>query len=612
MISVDHDQIKPYLSILIAVCDSKHELLSSHDGIIEILKAESEIVEENISETRFIEVSNETLCYMSTYKIDKEPSWLKGSEIKDVEHHCIISFQKGHHAAFYFSEKGRKDHIRSFFSHALYLPNIKPVEIAQIYFNFLDEDNVKMLWLNDITGKTTYKAESKVLGGDGVADSLDPMSDQSYTLSAARTKTKLSSGEASIGINPFKSSLWRGPCQDWNTFEGRINELLDKINSSTGKNNSPISILSYPVSNAKDLSEAYDFSLVDPLFLPEAVSPSKKELLEKLQEYSFETATSLTPGSKIHLKVFCLDKKCCDIVVEPVINEFEVSFTKHTTNYVTNEKQKAQLFERIFNHPELIKCWYESGHAIVGGMVFQTAYRDASFNNIIWVDFEDYEVNKEKPTKRINNKISGKSEVADLSKIGIQKSLFCWIKNLWCSEWLSKDDFLTKENAVGWLYCDDGAQEKADFISLSESQGQYILTFIHVKSIKKNDSTNRKISVCAHDVVLNQAIKNLRYCDRKKLVDSLQQRIDEADKKYCWKDGKTAKASDFINALTLIKARQNLRTRVIVVHPHTQRSVYDGTSDENNIKRQLNTLLLSTENAIRATNSDFYLVASDK
>lgn len=602
MISVEVEQVKPYLSILIASCEGKSQLLESHKGIIDILKSESGIDEDNFSEASFIEVSAETYSYMSTYKVDKEPSWLKGSEIKDTEHHCVISFQKGKYAAYYFSEKGRKDQIRSFFGHSTYLPNTKPIEIAELYHNFLDEDNVKMLWLNDITGKTTYKAESKVLGGDGVADALDPMSDQSYTLSAARTKTKLGSGEASIGINPFKSSLWRGPCQDWTTFEARINELLDKINTSSGKNNSPISILAYPISDATDLADAYDFSLVDPMFLPEDISPTKKELLEKLQDYRIDTTSSLT-GPNIYLDIFYQGKKCCNLIVEPKIDEFEVSFTKLSSNYVRNEKKRAQVFERILHYPELIKCWYESGHAIVGGMVFQTSYRDVTFNNIIWSDFDKYVLDKEKPT---NDK-----DVADLTQIGVQKSLFCWIKNFWCGAWLGSSDFKPKEDATGWLYCDDGAQEKADFINLTECQGQYVLTFIHVKSIKKKDSSSRKISVCAHDVVLNQAIKNLRYCDRKKLVDSLQERVDEANKKFCWKDGKKADANDFIKELTNIKAGNNIRTRVIVVHPHTQKSVYEKTPNNNNIKRQLNTLLVSTENAVRATNSDFYLLAFD-
>lgn len=602
MIKIEVEQVKPYLSILVASCDGKSQLIESHNSIADILKIESGVDDASFSEANFIEVSNETYCYLSTYRIDKEPSWLKDSEIKDIEHHCIISFQKGKYAAYYFSEKGRKDQIRSFFGHSGYLPNTKPMEIAELYHNFLDEDNVKMLWLNDITGKTTYKAESKVLGGDGVADALDPMSDQSYTLSAARTKTKLGSGEASIGINPFKSSLWRGPCRDWKTFEARINELLDKINTNSGKNNSPISVLAYPISDATNLSDAYDFSLVDPMFLPEDISPTKKDLLENLQEYRIDTSSSFS-GPNICLDIFYKGKKVSGLTVEPEIAEFEVSFKVLSTNHVLKEKKRAELFERIFRFPELVKCWYESGHAIVGGMVFQTSYRDVTFNNILWSDFDKYELDKEKPT---NNK-----DVAELSKIGVQKSLFCWIKNFWCGAWLSGNEFEPKEDANGWLYCDDGAQEKADFINLAQCQGHYILTFIHVKSIKKKDNSNRKISVCAHDVVLNQAIKNLRYCDRKKLVDSLQERVDGADKKYCWKDGKKANANDFIKELSNIKAANNIRTRVVVVHPHTKKSVYKQTPDDNNIKRQLNTLLVSTENAVRATNSDFYLIAFD-
>ena len=86
-------------------------------------------------------------------------------------------------------------------------------------FNFINEDSIKMLWLLGIHGKNTFKADSKVLGGNSVADTLDPLEDQSYMMSAVRTE--IGEQNRTIGLNPFKSSIWRGPCKDWETFEKR-------------------------------------------------------------------------------------------------------------------------------------------------------------------------------------------------------------------------------------------------------------------------------------------------------------------------------------------------------------------------------------------------------
>ncbi len=45
-----------------------------------------------------------------------------------------------------------------------------------------------MLWLSGIHGRDNFKADSKVLGGKSVADTLDPLIDQSYMMSAIRTE----------------------------------------------------------------------------------------------------------------------------------------------------------------------------------------------------------------------------------------------------------------------------------------------------------------------------------------------------------------------------------------------------------------------------------------
>ena len=95
--------------------------------------------------------------------------------------------------------------------------------------------------------------------------------------------------------------------------------------------------------------------------------------------------------------------------------------------------------------------------------------------------------------------------------IGTAGSLFCWIKNCWN---VNRDS-----GNSGWLACDDGSGELADFIHLDEHQGT--LSLIHIKGASTSSPT-RGISVGAYEVVVSQAIKNLRHLDRFYLAEGLR------------------------------------------------------------------------------------------
>ncbi|GEK16109.1 hypothetical protein [Aliivibrio fischeri] len=98
----------------------------------------------------------------------------------------------------------------------------------------------------------------------------------------------------------------------------------------------------------------------------------------------------------------------------------------------------------------------------------------------------------------------------------------------------------------------------------------HLISLIHVKASKSSE-ISRKISVGAHDVVLNQAIKNLRYTSRKVLVEDLKVRHDNAAHKGCWH----ANPEDFFNELLALKDNEHIKTRVVVVQPYTQKSTYE-------------------------------------
>lgn len=320
---LEKDNIAPYLSILMGVKCSQAEKCNTHNDIVNILREESK------NEIRFFASKEEYVgdiarVIFTPYQLLKPPSWLKGHDAKDVEHHVFVSFEVNGYFGFYFSEKGKKDEIRDHFNKK-YLPYVSPVPINHLNSNFINEDKIKMLWLTGIHGRNNFKADSKVLGGESVADTLDPLIDQSYMMSAVRTEV-WSNVDTTIGINTFKSAIWRGPCKDWQSFENRVIQILDLLSSNANQVANPISIISYPIANCSDLDEPYDFSLIDYEFFPEDDGQHRKELLRKLQhDYSVQLMPTFVK-SDILLYVFFNNEKVGDITLEPKINEYQVEF----------------------------------------------------------------------------------------------------------------------------------------------------------------------------------------------------------------------------------------------------------------------------------------------
>jgi hypothetical protein len=594
MNEIEISHTAPFLSILIGINNGVQTSEEIHKDVLKILKNEINDEEMITIFSTSSQISGEAFIEFTPYSVKRSPNWLKKGDIYDLENHLFISIHLGEYIAFYFSEKGLKDSIRDYFTSS-FLPKVKVVDINHLNYLFINEDRIKMLWLLGIHGKNSFKADSKVLGGNSVADTLDPLEDQSYMMSAVRTS--IGNSEKTIGLNPFKSSIWRGPCKDWDTFENNITYILDSLRSNSRSIDNPISILATPINDLNAIKNAYDLSLIDYSILPSEQSSAKKDLLKTVtHSYNWELIEGLG-NKKISLRIFHEKILCGELTVEPTIRDYEISFNVTGFTPVKNKKKTLEYFKRIFNHPEFIKCWYETGHAIVNAWLFKTDYRDVQYHNFIWADFENYDITQEKPN------VEGKLA---LDLIGKQKSLFCWVKNRWSGGWNTRDEFNTTEKPLGWLYCDDGAGEKADFIHIVEHKAEILISLIHVKAANAN-SLNRRISVGAHDIVLNQAIKNLRYVNRKNLLLDLQERAETSENKQCWLNNNSETSKNFTSYLQSIQKISNIKTRVIVIQPHTMKNFYE-TVKSSNIKKQLDVLLVSADNAIRSSGAEFHIL----
>src|SRR5262249_47459496 len=127
--------------------------------------------------------------------------------------------------------------------------------------------------------------------------------------------------------------------------------------------------------------------------------------------------------------------------------------------------------------------------------------------------------------------------------IGTEDSLFSWVKN----KWRSPDAPPSAES--GWLACDDGSMEIADFIHLDDQSNPPVLSLIHVKGAKSCERV-RDISVSAYEVVVGQAVKNVRFLDRILLEEGLKAGLEHKIGKLVWRNGDLMTREDMLKALS--------------------------------------------------------------
>lgn len=173
-------------------------------------------------------------------------------------------------------------------------------------------------------------------------------------------------------------------------------------------------------------------------------------------------------------------------------------------------------------------------------------------------------------------------------------ALFSWVAERLCPQ--------------GWLTCDDGSSEIADFV-LYEGDGS--VSFIHVKAAS-SDNPSRPVKVTSFEVVASQATKNLPYLDLTALVSRLSS--PGTDAPACWYNGtRTPGRADMIDYLRARPAQAPWR--VIVVQPQMTERCYDRvTSGPVSIERTrlqlLETMLNSARGTVTGLGADLDVIGS--
>ena len=240
---------------------------------------------------------------------------------------------------------------------------------------------------------------------------------------------------------------------------------------------------------------------------------------------------------------------------------------------------------------ELLTIYYDSGHMVDGRSIWSREVRTVPFPRWKFLDFAGFDISKEKPAGRSPDEIH--------SAIGLKgdDSLFNWVVNFY---------------STGWITCDDGPGEVADFVHVSQ---EGILSLIHVKGANTR-AEKRRIAVGSYEVVASQAAKNFVSLD----PPVLRSRLSAPTRAACatWTHGvRVADRAEFLDALDSRDAGDE--SRVVIIQPHVSELIYDtlrrpgahaGTSEDYYRLNLLETLLNTIRGSVTSLGADMDVIGS--
>ena len=608
--------IKPYASLTLARVSTGREApeLSKEilDEIEELLDFAAPIPARRLI-GRNGPIKNEDLTIGSIHYVESlRPGWTNDTETKDIINQIVVVCERGSHVAIVPTDTSWcRPLVKRFTGTGGGLSALEPIKMGTLNAAFA-EGAARTLWLSGIHVRTRVKADSKVLIGEDLRNALDPLGDQSYYFTAARCVTKIGERLTPVGITPRQSRVWIGPSRSWDDFMDYVSGVFDCLAAVEKKRQSddaPIPILASPISRTVDVRDAFDISVI----APEVTVEDSDEEIRKIHErWAYEAWYDVvsTKGANLVADVWLEQTPVgqLDIQVD-VANPADIRF-EFKQRPEKGREDLLQEFVELCKNRQLIQIRYESGHTLSNGMLYSSRLRDFRFDNWRFPDFAGFDICKEKPPEK---KKGGKKFSPEA--VGSGDSLFCWVVNNW-------PDLEGTGKRQGWLVCDDGAMEIADFIHLDTSMSPPLLSLIHVKG-SHGSGPGRSVSVSDYEVVTAQAQKNLRSLDKIILGAGLAKGLNKEIGKLVWLNGKKQPG----RAGFLAKLREvgdNLSRRVVILQPRLSRDVLESVRAEK--KRasgkksykpsggairlmQLETMLVEAQNACRTLGADFLVVA---
>lgn len=537
-------------------------------------------------------------AYAFISKREASPSWLTEGQLIDIDHTLVVLFRRGYFVAIH-GDSALLGSIQSWLDTDP-RPPYRRISEGILNAAFLNEGESRSMWLRGVHSPRSSKANTSHLGGPRLQDALLHSVHSTFAIGAARSLMRpdpdLQYLRGVIGVNQAKSQIWLqgslGPAEFFGTAADALN-LIDRITDAGISIENPYPILTSPTDGLSEVRGAFDIVAL-PSSEITAMGLDDPELLaaaELLQEAFIEVRA--VPNSPSFVVDVGEDRKIGGTLTGRLATDKRdvcLKFgLKGEPTYLSPVRKILDALELYAD--DLLSVYYESGHTAQYKRIYKQNIRSAPFPNWIFLDFVGYEISKEKPDTKVPQEIHDRiGESGD-------DSLFSWV---------------AEKFVDGYLTCDDGSGEIADFIYLSNDGD---ITLIHVKGAK-NSSQNRKVAVSAYEVVVGQAEKNVKYLDR----DTLAKRLESSpvSKPATWTFG--ARVNDRTDLRLLLGTLDSrIRFKVLVVQPHVSKIAYDriqrehetGTLSPNAAAMELLEGMLNIAHAgIVGSNADLFVVGS--
>jgi hypothetical protein len=395
----------------------------------------------------------------------------------------------------------------------------------------------------------------KNMAGRKLQDATNNLEDPFFALGSARAALPKEPGRAVltgiIGTTPRKSLVWYRQATDWPEFLSITEELFDLIESSLSGHRPIIPVfdnLAREIYDLTDVRGGIEVATLSPDDLPSipGIDDGAREAAALLQRAILDVNSS--PNSLRFTMDVGLDGSTTGTLGVSIKERdnggfrLDIGFANEPSDLIPTR----QILDAL-KHQELISIHFRSGHTFVAGGIYQRNPQVASFPQWQFEDFSNWNIKLEKPPR------NRPQELHDAIYSNGDLSLFSWVV----------DNY-----AEGWLTCDDGSGEIADFIHVAPNG---TLSMVHVKAVRRT-GPRRRVAATPYEVVASQATKNLIYAEPSRLRQKLLH--PPVSRPATWTDGKRENDRQaFLDAIDIRNVTDPVH--IVIVQPHLSRRIYN-------------------------------------
>lgn len=436
-----------------------------------------------------------------------------------------------------------------------------------------------MVWLQGVHQQRSTKPNSKALGGTRLQDAYDAIDDATYALTALRVKY-IPDDEAAVlagqlTISADRSHLSAKAMRDLPMFIAATDEALSMLAKSIDSPQLP-TLDGYATRERvpSRVHSAYDIRVIAPEEVPD--ESDRADLIRKhaelLRGALIRVAGDPTSRTAI-VEVGCDGTAAGRLELTPTPIRGRVALSV-TGDELGRPGSLVREVGNLLRAEDIVSIYYASGHTFVHEQLYRQRISVQPFAEVTFEDFDGFDVGREKPVA------DGERQIHRAIARDGDRSLFGWV---------------VKKFDDGWLICDDGPKEIADFLHLGRDG---TLKAIHVKAAYST-SPRRRIAVTSFEQVVSQAEKNVTRLERENLLAELL--VPRNPYAACWTDGRrVANRNEFLRELARRPA--DSQTYVILVQPHLTESRHAAARAEPSGSRSLDVLSLALlDNLLHST-----------